>query len=350
MLKPYRRAEIEFHEIFELTEQGKNSRVYVVNDSQLDARLVIKEFQRASITNPTEYFQEAKILYKSRHPNVVQVHYACMDNDNIYIAMPYYEKGSINRLMGARCLTVREVVRYACQFLTGLHNIHAKGLIHFDIKPDNILICDNSEAALSDFGLARETNLQGVAETDRWYQRMLPPEAIGANIFTIAFDIYQAGLTLYRMTNGNNAYRTQLDQLADENGNISRRDLYHAVRNGQFPDRDASAYGEHVPPRLINAIRKCLEVDPDDRFESVLKLTNELSKITGSIDWQYDELENGDRIWRKNEEDGRIRVLEIDANGNSTAYTENNGRRRRVNAYCINGINRNETKRFLSEN
>ncbi len=90
----------------------------------------------------------------SAHPNVVQIHYACYDADRIYLAMPYYRKGSVTSLITDKYMTVREIVTVGCQVLSGLHNIHSKGLIHFDVKPDNILLSDRGEALLSDFGLA----------------------------------------------------------------------------------------------------------------------------------------------------------------------------------------------------
>jgi serine/threonine protein kinase len=162
MLKPYKRAEVTFEPILEIGQEGKNSTVHVVNDPNLNAQLVIKTIPKSSL-NVAEYFSESQILYLSSHPNVVPVHYACEDADSIYIAMPYFQKGSLNVLMSNKSLTVREIIKYACQFLSGLHNIHSKRLIHFDVKPDNILLSDSDEALISDFGLSRHTDYSGLA-------------------------------------------------------------------------------------------------------------------------------------------------------------------------------------------
>ncbi|PWS22273.1 serine/threonine protein kinase, partial [Enterococcus faecium] len=88
-----------------------------------------------------------------------------------------YAKGSLKKLMSTRHLTVREIVVIGCQVASGLHNVHSKGLIHFDIKPDNILFSDRGEALLSDFGLTRPFNRSGHAEPFGLYGRMVPPEA-----------------------------------------------------------------------------------------------------------------------------------------------------------------------------
>jgi len=137
--------------------------------------------------------------------------------------MPYYAKGSIKILLSNRFLTVRQIIRYAIQFLTGLHNIHSKKLIHFDVKPDNILISDNDEAMLSDFGLAQPVNLLGIAGQDRLYNKQRPPEAFKYDHFDLRYDIYQVGITLYRMCNGNDIFNNQFLKYTNGKGIITKK-------------------------------------------------------------------------------------------------------------------------------
>src|SRR6266481_6240831 len=148
MFKPYNKAEITFDLIKEIGLTGRNSRMFVAKDHQLDAEIVIKQIAKARVASPANFFDESKSLYTSAHPNVVQIHYACYDADSIYLAMPYYRKGSVTSLITDKYMTVREIVTVGCQVLSGLHNIHSKGLIHFDVKPDNILLSDRGEALL----------------------------------------------------------------------------------------------------------------------------------------------------------------------------------------------------------
>jgi len=177
MLRPYSRAQITFDLIREIRHVGRNSRTYVARDHQLDAEIVIKEVQKANLASAPSFFEESKAVYASAHPNVVQIHYACEDADAIYIGMPYYRRGSIGTMMTAQRLTVREIVTLGCNVLSGLHNIHSKGLIHFDVKPDNVLLTERGEGLLSDFGLAKQMNFAGVALQDRLYNKMISPEA-----------------------------------------------------------------------------------------------------------------------------------------------------------------------------
>jgi serine/threonine protein kinase len=295
MLKPYNRAEINFREIREIGQDGQNSSVHIVYDSQLNDEIVIKQISKAKMGNVDEYFSEARLLYSSRHSNVVQIYYACQDDDCIYIAMPYYTNGSIKDVINSRSISLREVIKYSMEFLSGLHNIHSKGMIHFDVKPDNILIDAKGSALISDFGQSKSVNCIGIAEQDRIYSRQIPPEAIDGYRFDVRFDIYQTGLTLYRMLNGNAEFTNQLMPFLDDTGSINDRDGYKfAVRNGRFPDRNV--YLDHVPKKMREIVNKCLEVNPDERYSNCLDLMNDLSELDVALDWVYSKSET-EKIW-----------------------------------------------------
>ena len=201
MLKPHNRAEVKFDLVREIGHEGRNSTVYVVHDIQLDSEIVMKRIKKANFAKPDEFFNEARTLYATSHQNVVPILYACEDDDHVFLALPYLQKGSLKALMSAQNLTVREIVRLGCQLLSGIHNIHSKGLIHFDIKPDNILLSDRGEALLSDFGLAKQMYL-GQAEQTQFYLPIVAPELLTREFHDLRFDIYQFGLTLYRMCCG----------------------------------------------------------------------------------------------------------------------------------------------------
>jgi serine/threonine protein kinase len=150
MLKPYNRAELVFDLINEIGQSGRNSRTYVARDHQLDAEIVIKEIKKSRLASAPSFFEEAKALYASAHPNVVQIYYSCQDADSVYIGMPYHRRGSIGAMMRKESLTVREIAALGCNVLSGLHNIHSKSLMHFDVKPDNVLLSDRGEGLLSE--------------------------------------------------------------------------------------------------------------------------------------------------------------------------------------------------------
>ena len=345
MLKPYNRAEILFDLVEEIAEQGQNSRTYVSRDHQLDAEIVTKQIAKASLTSPDNFFDEAKALYASAHPNVVQIHYACQDAEHIYLAMPYYRMGSVRGLITGQHMTVREIVAVGCQVLSGLHNIHSKGLIHFDVKPDNILLSDRGEALLSDFGLAKQTNYAGVAAQDRRYIKMIPPEATLGDHFDLRFDIFQFGLTLYRMCNGNETFYAQFERYGpwDEFDRAAFRD---DVCNGAFPDR--RLFAPHIPQTLRNVVKKCIEADPARRFRSATDVANALAGIDGeTLDWRLAEFDDR-RVWTKNE-NGTSYEFTVTCDGASQCFkTTAGGRARRVGDGCKEAITTTEIKRFLS--
>lgn len=347
MLKPYNKAELAFQLGDEIGHEGQNSKVFIAHDQQLNARLVIKQMAKATFPNTEEYFAESSILYLSEHPNVVPIHYACQDAEHVYIAMPYYEHGSLNCLMNQRFLTVREIVKFSSQFLSGLHNIHSKKLIHFDIKPDNILLSDQMQALVSDFGLARLIAANGLAGQDRGYIKMFPPEAFETEEFSIAFDIYQAGLTLYRMCVGNEEFYRQFDSYGGAD-DFDRASFKVDVRNGNFPTR--GNYPEHIPQALINVIKKCLEPDPASRYTAVIEIVNAMAEIEEKLlDWQYSVQPDGQRKWEKGIDDRPIMMI-IDVNDNSQATKMGpSGQTRKINEYCVESINRAKIKAFLKE-
>ncbi|AOH85743.1 protein kinase [Sphingomonas panacis] len=345
MLQPYKRAELQFAEIREIGSDGRNSKTWIVHDVQLGAEIVMKTIAKSSLHSVNGFFDEAKALYATAHQNVVQVHYACEDQDSVYVAMPLYRRGSVKGLMAASNLTARETVRLGCQMLSGLHNIHSKGLIHFDIKPDNILLSNRGEALLADFGLAKQMQL-GLARPNGLYIRMAPPEATTNQQFDLRFDIYQVGLTLYRMTIGNDAFNRQFSRF-EHGGNINMTALAGEILAGTFPDRQA--FDEHVPTRLRKVIVKCIEPDRNNRYNSALEVANALASVEDGLDWQ---LARGtlDKTWIKNEMGTEKRFV-LNADG-STVFTTTapGGTPRRKTDLCVRRMTRREIESVLKKN
>lgn len=344
MLKPYNKAAITFDLLTEIGADGRNSRTFVAHDHQLNAEIVTKQMMKSKLGAPERFFAESQALYASAHPNVVQIHYACEDADHVYLAMPHYRRGSVKSLITDRHMTVREIVTIACQVLSGLHNIHSKGLIHFDIKPDNILLSERGEGLVSDFGQAKEMNLAGIARQDELYARTLPPEAFATGDFDVTFDIYQFGLTLYRMCNGNPAFYAQLERY-DVAGAPDLHKLADDVVSGRFPDR--KAFSAHIPSRLRKIIRKCLELDSVERYQSALHVANALADVDGNeLDWRLVETSDT-RTWIKNEE-GTLLEMTVKHDGGSECFkTKDGGARRRVTDGCRSSISERDLQKFL---
>ena len=261
--------------------------------------------------------------------------------------MPYYVNGSLKQLMSRGFLTIRQIVVFATQFLSGLHHIHSQKLVHFDIKPDNILLSERGEALVADFGLAKARGLNGLAEQDMHYGKMAPPEAYRQEQYDQRYDIYQVGLTLFRMCVGDAEFYDQYNSHI-VNGVFDTHGFRHAVINGQFPNTSNDVFPEHIPDALIRVIRKCLQ-DVDGRYSSAIEVVNDLAPIEGELlDWQYSVDQSG-RRWVKKVDD-MIYTLEMDAARASIAKKgRDGGQERRISEYSVAMLNRQSTKRFLRE-
>lgn len=260
--------------------EGKNSDVFLAKDIQLDCELVIKRVKKSAF-KPEEYFSEAKMIYDNRHPHIVEIQYASQDDEYIYMAMPYYQNGSLNSLAHNRFLSVREIIKYSLEILSALNCIHSKGLIHLDIKPTNILLDRTGKAMLTDFGLSRYLDENGVAEQDMNYTLHIDPEYLKNSGRSVQSDIYQMGLTMYRLCNGVDILSQQMGEL-----NIVSRDvLADCVLNGKFPRRDF--YLPHISKKLIKIINKALMVNPEERYKNVIEMMNDLSVIDDNLDWVF---------------------------------------------------------------
>lgn len=346
MLKPYQKAELTFDVLKEIGQEGKNSQTFLVRDHQLDAEIVAKKIPKSKLHSPSEFFAESQALYMSSHPNVVQVHYACFDADHIYIAMPYYEQGSLKTLMAKGYLTVRQIVTLAIQVLAGLHNIHSKKLIHFDVKPDNILLSPRGEALLSDFGQAKQMNYSGIAVQDRLYGKMIPPEGILKDHFDRTFDIYQFGLTLYRMCNGDEAFYDQFAQYGAAAA-FDRDKFRFDLRNGRFPDR--KFFLPHIPAALRKVVGKCLQTNSQDRYGSAIDVANALAGIDGnSLDWRFTQASDKKR-WTKNENGTKYELVFHPDQSTICHKSVNGGTARRVGSMCMAKASERDLKKMLTD-
>lgn len=323
--------------------EGRNSCVFLARDHQLDADLVVKRVPKSSFDDVDEYFAEAKRLYFSRHPNVVEIKYACAKNDYIYLAMPLYERGSVQSLLRERQLTVREIVRIGLDFLTGLHHVHTRGLIHFDVKPTNVLLDASGKAALSDFGLAKHTDSTGLAEAAAMYDAHWTPEFLLSSHLSSVSDIYQAGLTLYRMCTTPAEFDAQLQALLPNR-------LEQAIIAGRFPDR--SAFPAHIPQRLRRIIRRALEPEPENRYPTVLDLANDLATVDQWLDWRHThDAAAGEEVWEMVRGVQRLAIRLVERDGTfeviCTKRNLSTGQERRIRVLSARGITRAQAIRCV---
>ena len=277
--------------IQKINSEGVNSALYIVEDEQLNCEMILKQIDKKKLKEYDRYFEESKKVSSLNHPNIIKINYATYDDDYVYITMPYYKNGSLNQMLDYKNLTVREIIKYSLDFLSAIYYMHDNNIIHCDIKPNNILINDKNQAILSDFGSAIRLDINGLGKLKNVYYKHIAPEQCFTSTVDKSIDIYQIGTTLYRMCNGNEEYDKQLKRYK----NLS--DLKIAIYKGKFPLR--KKYLPHIPKSLILVIEKCLSVNKENRYDSVLDILNDLSKIKENLDWRYDKRNKDYFTWIK---------------------------------------------------
>ncbi len=330
----------------ELIGSGSFGKVYLAHDLQLDAELVIKEIKKENL-NKEKYFLEAQILYLGDHQYITPVHYACECEENIYIAMPYYKNGSLENKLSNEFISVREIINIGIQILSALHNLHSRNLLHFDVKPSNILIFNSNEVHLTDFGLAKHGDKSMYAAHTCGFLDHAPPEFFSEVESGVQHEIYQVGMTLYRMCIGEDAFQQQTKRMANE------WSLHKEAREtGSFPDFSKSIYPDHIPLRLKRIISHALEPDRMNRYFTALDMLNELCAIPDDLpmmlDWNYTVHANSKKIWSKRNLHGTI-SLTVEKNNNSCAMKSIANSQQRIRNYCKSDIKQFEIQKFLRE-
>jgi len=303
-----------FSLINEIGLEGQNSKVFRAHDRLMDQELVIKAIyvekgdkdHEKVMADFSEVLKEAQFLSLCKHTNIAEIQYASFKEEEsgfvVFIAMPFYKKGSLSGLLRDRNLTSREILKYAFEFLSGVSYIHSKNLVHGDIKPNNILLSDNNEALIADFGLTFLLDENGWGVLPSAYVLHLPPELINEEQVgeinripvNVQYDVWQIGMTLFRMCIGDSDFcdiRKILEKLSHSDQIALIKQGLHKIK--PFP--------LHIPNKLQSVIKKCLHDDIDKRYKTVREILNDLSSIqdTHLLDFEYINLQEKKYVLKK---------------------------------------------------
>ncbi len=209
---------------------------------------------------------------------VVQVLEVGWDADPPYYVMELVVGGSLEDLLQTRGrLPVDESVEMFRKMCIGLNRCHAKGVLHCDIKPANILLGDDNEPRLADFGQSRLSNEQTPALGTLFY--MAPEQADLNSSPDASWDVYAVGAIMFRLLTGQPPYRdeTVVEQL-DTAGSLQKRlERYRgAIASSPPPDEHLQRTG--VDRSLGRIVSKCLTVDPRERYANVQQILQDLNR------------------------------------------------------------------------
>jgi serine/threonine-protein kinase len=244
---------------------GATAVVELADDMQLERPVAVKLLADSVLDDDdfrTRFVREARAAARLSHPNVVRVYDTGETDGRPFIVMEYVPGETLAAVLERRgTLPPTDVVDLGAQACAGLSEAHDHGLVHRDVKPQNLILRDDGTLKIADFGIVRgdeATRLtqQGTVLGTAAY--LSPEQAAGADV-TAASDLYSLGAVLYELLTGRTPY--QFASLAD---------LADKQRGGAVtPVRDLEP---GVPERLEAVVMRCLAHDPRFRYRSAAEL------------------------------------------------------------------------------
>ena len=273
---------IDKFQIIDHLGNGSFGHVFLCYDPFLQKEIAVKVIK---VPNPAKFVnavKEGQTLDLCRHKHIVDVKdvRAALYNSEpvVIIVMEYLSKGSIQKHIEKRFISVKEASKIIQQSLLGLEQAHNNNVLHRDVKPGNIMFGDNGEAKLSDFGLA--INYHSDPSDVLGYRPHQPLEVIEGNPMDKLSDIYAMGITFYRLLNNTNklpfTFKTKDEWLK-------------AVKKDQFPPRQ---FSPQIPDKVLKILNKSIHKTKATRFQTCTEFRQAIEKLNFNIDWVYLDNDN----------------------------------------------------------
>ena len=259
---------ISHYRILEKLGEGGMGVVYKAQDTKLD-RIVALKFLPSHVSVNAEtkarFLQEAKAAAALNHPNICTIYGVDESDGKMFIAMEYIEGGTLReKLPYAR---IDDAVTVAIQIGEALQEAHSKGIVHRDIKADNIMLTSKGQAKVMDFGLAKLKGSLKLTKTSSTVGTLgyMAPEQIQGGEVDSRSDIFSFGVLLFEMLTGRLPFR----------GEHEAAMVYSIVH--EQPEL-LTKYIPDAPSGLTHVLGRALEKDPEDRYQSAADMVSELRR------------------------------------------------------------------------
>ena len=266
------------YELEELVGTGGMSSVFRAHDRQLERLVAIKILHEHYAEDP-EYLErfrrEARAVARLSHPNIVTVIDRGDDGGRQYIVFEHVEGENLKELiLRSGRLPVRRALELALAVADGLAFAHDRGLVHRDVKPQNVLLSREGEVKVTDFGIARSLHMDhGVTQTGTVLGtgEYLAPEQASGKPVSAATDVYSLGVVLWELLAGDVPF-------------VGENFVAVALRHVNEPPPSLRERRPDVTPRLEAAVDRALAKDPERRFPSMTTFAKELRACLAEAD------------------------------------------------------------------
>lgn len=287
------------YEIVRSIGEGGMANVYLGYDTILDRNVAIKVL-RGDLSNDEKFvrrFQREALSASSlSHPNIVEMYDVGEDDGIYYIVMEYVEGQTLKQLLKRRgSLTLSETIDIMLQLTDGMAHAHDSYIIHRDLKPQNIMIQDDGQIKITDFGIAMALNSTQLTQTNSVMGSVhyLPPEQANGKGSTIKSDIYSMGIIFYELLTGSLPFK-------GENA------VEIALKQMKEPLPSLREDNPSIPMSVENVILKATAKNPKNRYSDSRAMHDDLLTVLDDsrigeekYKYPYSETEENTKVMKK---------------------------------------------------
>lgn len=266
---------LSYYRIIEQLGQGGQATAYKAEDTRLNRLVVLKTLLPELAASPTarrRFEREAKLASVLDHPNICAIFDIGESDGWFYIVMPFIPGRTLKQVVNGQPLELRSALSIAIQIADALVAAHARGIVHRDIKPSNIIVNDQGQVKVLDFGLAKMLGGDELYDPDKSMTELgvpygtmgygSPEQAVGDRV-DHRTDVFSLGVLIYEMVTGHQPF-----------GGRNRIEILHAVINAEpYPICDDCPT---APDHLQAIIDRALAKSPKDRFATMAEMFEEL--------------------------------------------------------------------------